>query len=302
MFKRNLRGALMGDGGSEGVCSAGEEGGEDTVSGGGGNQTPWYDGVDGETLGVLQTKGWDKLDAKQAVSQAIGSYREAEKFLGVPKDQLLRKPDVNDPVSQRAFWKNFGTPDDKTGYDFSQVKHTNGDALDENFTAAMRDIADSLNLPKDAAAAVAAGIIKFQEGSTATAAGEVAAVVKTQQDALKANWGGNYDAHKFMANQGALKVGVTQDEFNKLFETPGGAKMLDIFHKIGGLTGEGRFISGGANEPGNLTREQALAQKNDLMNDSAWVTKYNNGDAAAVKRMTGLNTVIVADMREEDFF
>lgn len=310
MFERNLRKNLMR--GVAGICFADGEGdagsGGDTGGsggGGGGDQAgAWTAGLDAEVIGVIQTKGWDKLTPAQAAAQAVQSYREAEKFLGAPRDQLLRKPDAADAAAVRAFWQNFGTPADKTGYDFAAVKFTDGSELDPGFVDFMRDQADALNLPKDAASALAAGFVKFMETADAAEAGERTAAVQADKTALQREWGQNYEAHKFVAQKGAEWAGVSADEFNKLFETPGGAKMLGIFHKIGEMTGEGRYVGPG---PGNgngglMTREQAAARKATLTQDTAWVTKYNNGDAAALAEMTALNTILTSGVEESDFF
>jgi hypothetical protein len=288
-------GGAGGGGGAGGAGGAGD---------GGAGAAAWYATLDADTQGVLQVKGWDKLDATQAAAQAIAAHREAERFLGVPKDQLVRKPDPADPASAAAFWQQFGKPATTDGYDFSSVKFGDGTALDDNFVAHMRDTADSLNLPADVATQVVANVVKFMEQADTAEAGERAAAVATQQEALKKEWATNYDAHKFIAKQGALKVGVSEQEFDALFETPGGAKMLEIFRKIGDMSGEGRFVQqgGGGGNGGPMTREQALATKNSLMADEAWVTRYNNGDAQALAQMTGLNTILTAGTTEADFF
>lgn len=286
-----------GDGGGSGTGDGGSG-----ASGAGAGGTPWFSTFDAETQGVLQTKGWDKLTPDQAALAAIGSYREAEKFLGVPKDQLLRRPDPNDPASVAAFYQQLGKPPAKDGYDFAAVKFADGTELDPAFVNHMRDLADSLNLPKDTASQVAAGIVKFMEQADAASVGENTAALTAQMDALKKNWGTQFDAHKFLANQGALKVGVSQAEFDQMFNTPGGPKMLEIFHKIGELGGEGRFVANAGGGNGVLTREQAVSEKAQLMNDSAWVAKYNNGDQEAYRRMSALNTIIVGNATEDDLF
>lgn len=243
------------------------------------------------------------MTPQEALAQSIKSYNEAEKFLGVPKDQLLRRPDPNDPASQAAFYQQLGKPADKTGYDFSAVKFADGSALDDGFVDYMRETADSLNLSKDAATAVAASLVKYMDQSEASEAGERTAAVTAQMDALKKEWGPSFDAHKFVANHGALKLGISQPEFDQMFQTPGGAKMLEIFRKVGELAGESRFVSNGGGG-GNvlMTREQAVARKDELMRDDAWVTKHNNGDSAAVREMAGLNTIIVSNATEDGLF
>ena len=71
-----------------------------------GQQAAWYDSFSDEGLkGFVQTKGWD------APEKAIHSYRELEKFIGAPKDQLLRLPkDDTDTEGWDAVWNRLGRP------------------------------------------------------------------------------------------------------------------------------------------------------------------------------------------------
>ena len=49
------------------------------------------------------------------------------------------------------------------------------------------------------------------------------------------------------------------------------------------------FFGGGA---GVMTKEQAVAQKKELMADNAWVKSYNEGDAVKGRQMRALNVLI----------
>ena len=79
---------------------------------------------------------------------------EAQKFVGVPQEQLLRLPkDASDEAGIKAMWKRLGAPDAPEGYDFSGVKFADGTDLDQAFVDRARAAAAKLNMPKDTAAA-----------------------------------------------------------------------------------------------------------------------------------------------------
>jgi hypothetical protein len=96
-------------------------------------------------------------------------YREAERHIGVPSDQLLRLPkDAKDENGWNSVYQRLGQPKDSTGYDLSSVKFADGTAIDPGFEAMIRQTAFSNHLSKDAATAFAQSVVKFMETADAT--------------------------------------------------------------------------------------------------------------------------------------
>ena len=93
--------------------------------------TPWYQGnaaVTPEFIGHWQTRGWHDLPPDQLAINVTKAYREAEKFIGAPADELIRVPkDANDAAGWGKVWQRLGAPKDKDGYDFSTAKSQFGD-------------------------------------------------------------------------------------------------------------------------------------------------------------------------------
>src|SRR5258708_32263958 len=88
-------------------------------------QKPWYDGVDSDTVGYIQNRGLDKVDAKNAFLAAVKAHKEAEKLIGVPADQVLRLPkDANDTSGWNTVKDRLGRPKDASGEDFTAVKES----------------------------------------------------------------------------------------------------------------------------------------------------------------------------------
>lgn len=251
--------------------------------------TAWTNGLDPELLGVAQTRGWHDKPADQVAREVLKSYREAERHIGAPPDQILRLPREGDDAAAAAFWERLGAPKDAAGYDFKDVKFSDGSELDPGFVEHLRKTAAELRLPAATAQRVADSFVKFLEGADTSASSEVTARVQEEQAALAKEWGANAEAFRFIAKQAAAAAGVSDEEFNALASTPGGAKMLKIFQFFGSKMGEDKFITaGGVGNNKLLTREQAIARKNELMADQAWVKRYLDGGTAENREMKAL--------------
>ena len=98
-------------GGGGGEAGAGTAGGG---AAGGGTTPPWYQGlpgVDNEFVGHLTNKGWDKKTATEVAIEAVKSWKSAEKMVGVPANEIIRKPkDLNDTAGWQAFYEAAGKP------------------------------------------------------------------------------------------------------------------------------------------------------------------------------------------------
>lgn len=261
----------------------------------------WHAGkADGEVLGFWQNKGWNVADPAEIAIQATKAYHEAQKFIGVPPDSLLRMPkDASDAEGWKAVWSRLGAPADATGYDFSTVKKADGTAADTAFLDAMRATAAELNLPKDAASTVAARVLKHMETSATSAAADHAAKLALEHQALAQNWGANKEANLFVAKQAALKLGITPEVANALESQIGYAKVMEMFRNIGTKIGEDKFVASPApGQSGVMSVDQAKAQKSALMSDVAWRNRYLAADTTAVNEMTALNTLIANAMMQ----
>ena len=258
---------------------------------------PWYQGVaDAETLGHWQNNGWDKKTAAEVAVEATKSWKNAEKFVGAPANEILRVPkDASDEAGWKNVWSRLGKPAEAKDYDLSAVKGADGNALDENFANFVREQAFNLNLPKDAGAALAQRFAKYMDDGKAAASVEVAAKLATEKTELAKNWGANFEANKFVATQAAKALGVDPETVAALEKQVGYAKVMEMFRNIGSKIGEDKFVTSQA--PGGngvMTRDQAQARKSELMKDQAWVKSYLAGDAAKAREMTALNTLLVS--------
>jgi len=259
---------------------------------------PWYQGVPGvdqEIVGHWQNAGWINKKPEEIALEATKSWKAAEKFVGAPPDQLIRVPkDVKDELGWNAVWQRLGQPKEAKEYDFSMIKFADGTALDDGFVNAMREWAFKVHMPKDSAAMIAQEFAKYLDAAETTETAERTAKIAEQKAALKKNWGPNEAANMFVAQRAAAALGVDPVAVKALEDTIGYDKVMEMFRVIGSKIGEDKFVSSTApNATGIMTREQAVARKEELKSDKLWVQKFLAGDKAAAREMTALDTIIM---------
>ena len=143
----------------------------------------WHAGLDAELVGHVTNRGWDKLDPAKAAVEAAKAHREAEKYLGVPADRLVRLPaNLTDPVEMKPVWQKLGAPAEAKDYDFTSVKDAAGQPIAAPLAEAIRATAFAANVPKDVATQIAATVVKHFDGVTK----ETNAVVEAKLASLAA--------------------------------------------------------------------------------------------------------------------
>lgn len=260
--------------------------------------TAWFDGKtqDQELIGHIQNRGWDKKDAVTVALEAATAHRNAEKHIGIPADQIIRMPKLDDPAAVKSVMVRLGAPEDASKYDFSRVKKSDGTDLDASQVDLFRGIARDNFLPQVAAEKMATALIKAGSDAAVKRAAEEAANLKIEQDALDKNWGANKQANSFIAQQAASKFGSKIAAAVAALEGKAGyAAVMEMMLEFGLKTGEDKFVNRpgggtGNNEP--MTISGAKASKADLMRDQAFVARFNSGDTEARKQMAALDYII----------
>jgi hypothetical protein len=271
-----------GDGGAAAAAAAAAAATAATAS------KPWHEGVAPEVLGFWQNKGLPLDSPKDFGLKLTELYKGAEKFIGVPPDQVIKIPKSDAPPEDiRAYYERLGAPKEAKDYDLSAVK-------DAGIAEAMRASMHERGVSKDAANAIAKSVATALESKSTTDTTELAATLQAQKDALAKNWGDKFQYNHLQAIEGARRLGIDKDGVAALEKTIGYDKVMEAMRKIGAHTREDTFVERGAGGPvGDVTtREGAQARKNELMADKAWVEKYNSGDPAAKREMTRLNQMI----------
>lgn len=250
---------------------------------------PWHDGVAPELKGFWETKGLLVDDPKAFGAKLTEMYRGAEKFIGVPPDQVVKLPKADAPPEDlRAFYERLGAPKEAKDYDLSAVK-------DAGIAESLRATMHERGVPKDAALSIAATVAKALESKTTTDSTLKAGKLEQERATLKTNWGDKFNYNHLQAIEGARRLGITPEGVKGLEDQIGYASTMEALRKIGANTREDTFVEKPAGGPqGDVTTvEGAQSRKTELMGDAAWVTRYNAGGQTERREMDRLNQMIV---------
>lgn len=261
-------------------------------AGGDGGAKPWFEPLDAETKGYIQTRGLDKKTAVDAFSEAYKAHREAEKLIGAPANEIIRLPKDPNAPEWKGVWERLGKPVEEKGYDLSTVKRTGDKPIEDALADTLRKAAFEANLPKDAATRVAASVIKHLDAEAAATAALASDKLIAEKAELKKNWGANEAANMVVAQAAVKALGVDPAAVSALEKVIGYAKVMDMFRNIGSKIGEDKFVQAGGGTSGVMTREQAVSEKAELMRDTAWAKRYTSGGVEENRKMQALNKII----------
>jgi hypothetical protein len=260
---------------------------------------PWHNVLDTEIRTYALKKGYDLSDPMKAFMASARGHMEAEKFIGVPPSRLLKLPeDVNDEAGWKAVYQRFGAPVDKSGYDFSQVKFSDGTDLDQGFAEFMRAKAFDLHLPKDNAAALTQAFVGFMEQSDQREAETATQKLTEEKAQLQKDWGNNYEYNRQTAVSGAQKLKVSAEDVAALEKVVGYSRVMEMFRKVGAGTTEDAYISGKQGGEFMTTAQTAQARLSELTNNPQWAAKLVANDAETRREFEQLTRLISAYVEE----
>lgn len=273
-----LAGGDLAAAGAEGAASAGTSAAAASGEAANGN---WFDSFDTDLKGYIQTKGWKDPAA------VVGSYRNAEKLLGVPPEQVVKLPKDDAPAEAwDAVWKQLGAPETAEDYGFKPAE-----GGDPTMAEWMGKAFHEAKVPKGMAAKIAekyqAFVQNFQEQQAATKQAKAGQEAAT----LKLEWGAAQEQNLRIAQKATMALGIDGEMIDKLEDAMGYAGVMKFFHGIGSKMGESDFVSGDTTNgfKGAMSPEQALAEINALKADKGFAKKYNEGDKEARARMSQLH-------------
>jgi len=252
---------------------------------------PWHDGVTDDVKGFWQNKGLPLDNPKEFGLKLTELYKGAEKFIGVPPDQVVKLPKADaPPEDMRAFYERLGAPKEAKEYDLSAVKDM---GLAESLRAALH----ARGVNKDAAADLAKAVATALESKATSESAVNTQKLIDQKTALKANWGDKFDYNHLQAIEGVRRLGIDRESVAAMEGLIGYDKLMEAMRKIGANTREDTFVERGAGGTGEVTtREGAVARKAELKADKAWVSKFLAGDATAAREMARLDQMITGDV------
>jgi hypothetical protein len=262
--------------------------------GGGGGQTGnlWYKDLDADTQAYITAKGLADKDPAAAFAEAAKGHRNAEQYIGIKPERLLRLPEDANPEAWKTVYQRLGAADKPEGYDLSAVKSTAGAPLSPERIAEMQALFHANNVPVDMARGLAQALHERDAKADDTAA-QAALQRQTEQMAqLRTSWGQNFDANTFVATQAMKAFGLGDEQILNLQKSAGN---MELWRQIGARIGEDKFVQGGGGggKTGAMTKEEAQAEKTALMKDSEWVKRWSASGREEVARLKYLDMMIL---------
>lgn len=240
----------------------------------------WYSGMgfDQDTIGWMENRGLTKMDQAEALKNSLNGFRNAEKFLGVPKDQLLRLPnfDTAEQTELDQFYNKLGRPADAKGYELPIPEGAPTEYADY-----MKDVFHKAGITAKQAKILAEANNDFGSKIGQTTEQQKLEMNKTQQESLRKEWGDAYEAQMGTARYAFQELGIDSKQVDALQDAMGFDGVMKFFANLGSKFGEGRYVSGGSNPNGPMTPAQAQSQIKQLQGDLEFGRKLTAGNAEA---------------------
>ncbi len=243
-------------------------------------------------------KLWVQNKGFKAASEALESYQQYEKLMGVPKERLLKLPDKPDAPEWNEIYDRMGRPKEAAEYKFAPPK---GGQLNPEFTSWAQKQFHELGLSRKQGEALATRWNEYAMGDVEKANQTSAANLKAEQTALQREWGSAHESKLKSAFKAAETFGLGREEVTQLEKALGFSKTLKFLDSLGSKLGEDSFVTGegGGGFKGALTPEMAQAEIAELKKDSDFIRRYNSGDREAFKKMQDLHKFAYPDLPQD---
>jgi hypothetical protein len=240
---------------------------------------PWHAAItDPELKGYVENRGLAAKTPLEAFLETAKAHRAAEAHLGVPADRLLRLPADQNPDAWKDVWGRLGASDKADDYDLSSVKFADGKDLDPEFASFFKATAAANHIPKEAAVKLAAEFTRYVEKQSADEATAAQRADEAAREALKRNWGQNYDANLDVAKRAMQTLKPTEEQIDAAEKAFGFDKVLELFRSLGEKMGEDSFVEGGAAGSGiPRTVDGAKERMDALMSDQDFMDRMAKG-------------------------
>lgn len=252
---------------------------------------PWY----GDLTTNAELKTFAETKAFKDPVAALEAYRNLEKMVGAPADQIIRKPkDANDVEGIKAYRTALGVPETADKYEIASPSGPAGADFVKWASATFLEA----GVPKEAAGAIVAKWNEFATAQFADMEQQAQTEFASGMVKLQYQWGGAYNERVELAKR-ALRtfgpeIGIADigDAGFKALEkgAGGGVQLIKLLAAIGARTTEDKFVGGGP-QVFTMTKEAADAKIAELRADKAWSTAYLNGDKNKQAEMMKLQNI-----------
>jgi hypothetical protein len=217
-----------------------------------GDGKPWFGDLPADA--APDFKDWIANKNFSDPVTALTSAFNQEKLIGADRAgrTVVLPKDDKDLEGQKAFRAKMGVPETPDAYNLPSTE-----GQDPAFIKASAALFHGQGVPPASARAIFEGFNKHI--GEMVKAEETAAQLESakQMEAVKNEWGQNFDAHSEIARRFVTAAGLNQEQLGAVEEALGTATFLKTFHAMGRGLGEASFAGGDGGAP-NASSRQAM--------------------------------------------
>lgn len=181
-----------------------------------------------------------------------------------------------------AFFKRVGRPDSPDGY---EVRAPDGFESNPEFTGRFKETAHKMGL----SAKQAAGMVEWYNQEALTTMQAEASAAREQQQALRTEWGADFNKNVETARRGMQVLGIDNATLDGMGRGIGVDQALKLMAKLGTMTSEDVLRNGGTGVPGfTVSEETAQAELDSFISDKEAAAKLRAGDPTVKARYARL--------------
>lgn len=240
----------------------------------------WY----GDLSANPELKAFAETKQFKDPAAALESQRNLERLVGVPADQLIRKPkDANDAEGIKAYRAALGVPDVPEAYGITPQDNP----ASHDFVKWASETFLSADVSKENAAKIVAGWNAFAVAEELRGKERDAVAFQNGMAKVQAEWGTAFGERMELAKREMRAVshalGVRIEDGDQMFEglktaAGGGPLLIKMLAYYGARTSEDKFQGSGNVPAFTPTPEQADAKMAALLADPEWTKAYSGGD------------------------
>lgn len=227
-------------------------------------------GLDDVGLHTVTTKGW------KGPADVVGSYRHLETAIGVPPERLIKLPkDATDQKGWNEVFTKLGRPEKAEAYVIPVPEGDKGE-----FAGVAKSWFHEAGLTQSAATKLATKWNEYLATTQQTAQAKQEQEAQISVQALKKEWGADYDAKAAQVDKAAETFGMTQAHLSALKQVLGPKDAMQFLHNIGARLGvEDTTVPGLTNKGGfQMTQQQALAALEAKKQDKTFSQLFTSQD------------------------
>lgn len=216
----------------------------------------------------------------------LDGYRNLEKLRGVPSERLVTVPDRHDDTEGwNGVYNRLGRPEKPEGYNIPVP-----DKTQEQYVGEVQKIFHESGLTIRQAEILNSKMNNYTTELKTAAETARQTTFKSEETALKTEWGAAFDQNMNVSRQAAKTFGLTTEKIDAIEKAMGFSATIKLFQQIGSKLGESDFVTGnGPSGRGALTPDQAKAQIKVKTEDKNFWNRYLEGEGSAREEMEALH-------------